>query len=83
MDLFQLDFWIADDFSKLGRSHRWFLMNASFAKFEWGTIPFKSRREIDISGDDSSVEQREHSIMDITLRDRRWLTEGIIPEVLR
>lgn len=40
-------------------------------------------RKIDISRDDATIEQREHSILDVVLSDRRWVGKRVVPELLR
>ena len=50
---------------------------------EWGFASFKSRREIDISWYDTSIEQTIHTIFDIIFCDGWRIGEGVIPEILR
>ena len=46
-------------------------------------VSFESRGQIDISGDDSSIKKREHTISNIVLSDGRRVSEGVISELLR
>lgn len=50
---------------------------------EWRLASFESRRKVDISRDDASVEETVHTVLDIVLGNRWWIGERIVPEVLR
>ena len=58
-------------------------MDDSFIELEWSTVSFEGRRQIDITRNDASIEQREHSISYVVLSDRWWVCEGVVSEVLR
>ena len=58
-------------------------MHSGFLKGKGRTISLESRRQIHISRNDSSVEQGEHTVGDVILCDRRWISEGVVSELLR
>ena len=43
---------------------------------------FESWREVDVSWNDTSIEQTEHTIFDIIFSNWWWFSKRIIPEVL-
>ena len=50
--------------------------------FKWRLTSFKSRCQIYVSWNYSSVEKTEHAIVDIIFSDRRWISKWIITEIL-
>ena len=42
----------------------------------------EGRSQIDVPGDDPSVEEAVHSVLDVVLSDGRRISEGIVSEVL-
>jgi len=65
---------------------RWFLLrllrDLSFIKREGSTASFESRAKVDISWDDSPVEQTVHAIGDIVFSNRRRVSKGVVSEML-
>ena len=57
-------------------------MHSGFLEGKRRTISLESRRQIHISRNDSSVEQGEHTVGDVVLSDRRWISEGVVSELL-
>ena len=49
---------------------------------KWRTVSLKSWRQVDITRDNATIEQREHAISDVILSDRRWVRKWVISELL-
>ena len=49
---------------------------------KWRTVSLKSWRQVDITRDNATIEQREHAISDVILSDRRWVRKRVISELL-
>ena len=72
-----------DSFWQLGRPHIRLSVNKSSIEREWGAVTLKSRRQINISGNYTSIEQRQHSISNIILCYRRRVSERIVSKLFR
>lgn len=68
---------------KLWRLGEWLGFQGLLMILERCLSSFKSRGEIHISWDDTSIEQAKHSIIDIIFSNRWWISKRIISEVLR
>ena len=49
---------------------------------KWRTVSLKSWRQVDITRDNATIEQREHAISDVILSDGRWVRKRVISELL-
>ena len=58
-------------------------MNWCSIERERCTVTLKCGRQVDVSRDDTSIQERVHTVSDVVLSDRRWVGERVISEVLR
>ena len=68
--------------SELRWLFEFFLSNRSLSVLKWSSSSFKSWSQINIFCNDASRQQTVHSVFDIILSNRRWLSKWIISVVL-
>lgn len=49
---------------------------------EWSIASLKGRSEVDISGDNATIEKTEHTILNVVFSNWWWICEWIISEIL-
>ena len=56
--------------------------NASLHKSVWSASSLEGRRQINVSGNDATIQQREHTVLNVILGNRRRVRKWIVTELL-
>jgi hypothetical protein len=50
---------------------------------KWSLTPSKGWREVNVTGDDTAIQQGVHAILDVIFGDRWRVSERVVTEILR